>query len=121
MNSLDRHDRAERVRDVREREQASARADAGARTLSKSTSPRLVDRNRPSACAPVCSHTSCHGTMLAWCSSAGDQDLVAGLQPRARVALRDQVDRFGRAADEDDLAASSRALMKPRTVSRAPS
>ena len=34
----------------------------------------------------------------------GEQDLVAGLQAGARVRLRHQVDRFGGAAREDDLA-----------------
>ena len=32
-----------------------------------------------------------------------EQDAVAGLELRARPALRDEVDPLGRAADEDDL------------------
>src|SRR5262245_64714221 len=38
-----------------------------------------------------------------------DQDLVAGPQPLAHEAARRQVDAFGRAAHEDDLALRRRA------------
>ncbi len=37
------------------------------------------------------------------------QDAVAGLELRRRPALRDEVDPFGRAADEDDLVGRRRA------------
>ena len=42
--------------------------------------------------------------MLEWCSMRRDDDLVAGLQVLAAPGLGDEVDAFGGAADEDDLA-----------------
>jgi hypothetical protein len=53
--------------------------------------------------APVCSQSSCQGTMLEWCSMVGD-NLVAGGDIRGAKGLGDEVDRLGGAADEDDLA-----------------
>ncbi len=69
---------------------------------------------------PVCSHTICHGTMLAWCSSAVMRisspalslgrayacatRLMASVVPRTKMISR-----------------LERALMKRRTRSRAPS
>ena len=41
--------------------------------------------------------------MFEWCSMRGDEDLVAGADVRAAPRLRDEVDRLGRAAREDDL------------------
>ena len=38
----------------------------------------------------------------------GDQDLVARAEARARVGLRNEVDRLRRAANEDDLARRAR-------------
>ena len=102
---LHRHDRAERVGDVREREQASARTDEALEGCEVHFAG-LRDRNHLELRAGLLADELPRhdvGVVL----QRRNQDLVAGLQPRSRVALRDQVDRFGRAADEDDLAASS--------------
>ena len=48
----------------------------------------------------------------------GDQDLVAGDARRPREALRDQVDRLGRAAHEHDLVAGARVDERRQPVAR---
>ena len=61
------------------------------------------------------SQSICQGTMLEWCSIAGDQDLVALAATRAAVGLGHQVDGLGGAAGEDDLGGVG-ALMKRRAL-----
>ncbi len=41
--------------------------------------------------------------MFEWCSITVVEDPVAALEGRMAEARRDKVERFGRAADEDDL------------------
>ena len=64
---------------------------------------RIVDR-RDAQVAPFSSHSSCQGTMLEWCSRAVDNDFIARADMLAAKGLRDQIDRLGRAAHEDDFA-----------------
>ena len=98
-DALHRVDGAERVRDVGDGDDAAC-AGASRRSSSSSTiSPRSsigATRRR----APFSSHSICQGTMFEWCSSAGDQHLVAVPHVPAPVGLRHQVDRLGGAADE---------------------
>ena len=65
--SLDRVDRAQRVRDLRERDELRARAAAGPRTRRGAAAPSsVIGMNSRS---PSFSWTSsCHGTRFAWCS-----------------------------------------------------
>ena len=48
----------------------------------------------------------------------GDEHLIAGLEQGPRIALRDQIDRFGRAAHEDDLVARARIDEPHQPVAR---
>ena len=70
--------------------------------------------------APVRSATSCHGTMLAWCSMRVSRIDVAGLQPRQRPRIRDQVDREGGAAAQHQFVAAHVEEAAPACL-RAPS
>jgi len=95
------------------------RGESRAANASKSTSPVRVIGATLSV-APVCSHSICHGTMLAWCSSHDTRisspgpnlgrpydcatRLMASVVPRTKTISRVE-----------------RALMKRRTFSRAPS
>ena len=54
--------------------------------------------------APVCSHTSCHGTMFEWCSIQVTSTSSPGAERAAAPRLRDEVDALGAALGEDDLA-----------------
>jgi hypothetical protein len=60
------------------------------------------------------------GTMFEWCSSIDSMMRSPGLRIGAAPALRDEVDAFGRAADEHHLAGDG-APMKPATRRRAAS
>ena len=62
--------------------------------------------------APVCSQTQLPRHDVGVVLEPGDQDLVAGLEPRPHETLCDEVDRFRRAAHEHDLLVPSAALMK---------
>ena len=100
----DRVDGAERVRDVRHGQHPRPRGEQ----LLGPPQVELAgvgDRDRPDgAGAPP---TSCHGTMLAWCSIA----VTTISSPARSVApperLRHQVDRLGGAAGEDHLASGA--------------
>ena len=99
--SRDRIDRAERVRHVADGDDPASRSESSAAYASSSISPRSSIGTTRST-APVCSHSICHGTMFEWCSSHDMSDLVARLQHRPAVALRDEIDAVGRAVGQDD-------------------
>ena len=99
---LHRHDRAERVRYVGQREQPRAirqqRLEGGEVHFAR---PGHRDHAQLRA-GLLAHHLPGHdvGVVL----EPRDEDFVAALQARSRVALRDEVDRLGRAAHEDHLA-----------------
>ena len=115
---LHRHDRAERVRHVREREQLRARADElfERREIDFAGG---VDRNDLAASRRSARTRSCHGTMFAWCSSAEIRISSPGREARTREALRDEVDRLGRAAHEHDFLGVARVDEAAHVLARA--
>ncbi len=68
--------------------------------------------------APVVSQTICQGTMFGVVLQVGDQHFIARLQRRPRVALRDEIDRLGGAAHENDLGARARIDEARHAVAR---
>ncbi len=48
--------------------------------------------------------SNCHGTMLEWCSRAEIRISSPAFKCDPSIGRRDEVDRFGGSADEDDLA-----------------
>ncbi len=98
---LDRHDGAQRIGNMRQREQARARADELLEFVEVDDA-LLVDRNDLQHRADLLAQQLPRhdvGVMF----EGADQDLIAGLEAGAQEALRDQVHCFGRAANEDDL------------------
>ncbi len=97
-----RVDRPERVRHVPERDEARAVAEQPLVHVH----PQLAGvRHRHDAqhrAGRLARHLPRHEVRVVLQNR--HHDLVTGAEQRARVRLRDQVDRLGRAADEDDLA-----------------
>ena len=109
----------ERVGHLGERDELGPRAEQLLVLLEQDLA-RVVDRRDPQQRRPSPAHSICQGTMLAWCSSQVTRISSPATDVAAAPALRDEVDRLGRAAHEDDLARPTRALRKRRTVARAP-
>ena len=94
------------------------RGDSSRSNSSNSSSPRrLIGATLSVRAGLLAHHLPGHdvGVVL----ERGDQDLVAGLEARPRVGLRDQVDRLGSAAHEDDLARRARIDEAPHALARA--
>ena len=103
-------DRAERVRDVGERDQPRARSEQLRRTRRSRSSPRVVDRRPRAAARRVC---VAERSATARCSSGAPCSVIEDLVARRRAwraphAVGDEVDRLGGAAHEDDLARARR-------------
>ena len=93
---------AEHVGDVTQARPACAASVSIASAASRSIRWSSVS-GQTSIAAPVASATICQGTMFEWCSSCDSRMRSPGLQVRRAPVLRDEVDRLGRAAGENDL------------------
>ena len=99
-HSLERIDRAERIRDVRDGDQLRSRPEQFRKFVEQQLAV-VVDRSDAKLGALfVAQNLPRHdvGVML----HCGDQHFVAGLNVGAAKGLRDQIDAFGGAADEND-------------------
>ena len=108
--------RAERVGDMRAREQTGARAEQRLDRFDVHLAVRVHGRNPEPRAGLFADDLPWNdvGMML----EVGDEHLVAGHQQRPRIALRDQIDRFGRAAHENDLVARARIDEPHQPVAR---
>ena len=78
--------RAERVRDVRDRDDLRP-GTRGALSRRRAGAPRRRRSGPRAAVAPFSSQTICHGTMFEWCSIVGEDHLVARADVRGRRKL----------------------------------
>ena len=101
----DRIDGAEHVRDVRDAEQLHLRRHRCTQRVEVelAVGRQLGDADRARRCARA---TSCHGTMLAWCSMRVSRIASPGFSRGSAQRVRDQVDREGRAAGEHQVVAA---------------
>ena len=107
-SSLDRVDRAERVRDGADRDDLHAPA---ALDLVERLEHELAVRRRcgiTANSAPVRRAMYCHGTKFEWCSSSVTSGDVAGAEVVEPPRVGDEVQALGRVADEDHLAGRGR-------------
>ena len=113
------HDRPERVRDLGERDDPRPRAEQRLVLLEdrpgRASSTGATRRRAPFSAAELLPGDDV-GVVL----EPGDDDLVARADVAAAPALRDQVDRLGRAADEDDLSDRRRVEEAAHLVARRP-
>ena len=108
---------AERIRYVGDGDQARAGAQQFFELVEQQFAG-VIDRRHPEdGAAAFAEHLPRHDVRVVF--HVGDQDFIAGRQSLAK-RRGNQVDGLGRAAREHDFARRA-ALMKPRTVSRAPS
>ena len=110
---------AQRVRNVRDRDELRPRPEQ-LREFVEQQLAAIVDRGDAQLRALFfAQHLPGHdvGVVL----HGGDQDFVACADVLAAVGLRDQVDAFGGAADENNFAADARALRNCCAVRRAAS
>ena len=114
----DRRDGAERVRDLRERDER-VRGSSSFSYSSRMIWP-LSSTGATRSFAPFSAASCCQGTMLAWCSRCVMTISSSLLDVASAPGLGDEVDALGRAAHEDDLSGDG-ALMNVRTFARAPS
>ena len=116
----DRIDRAERIRDVRDARRASCAVRAAVLAARRAAARRasFIGTTRRYAPFSLAQHLPRHdvGVVL----QRGDDDLVARRRTPAPVALRDEIDRLGRAAREDHLVRVRARRGSAATLSRAP-
>ena len=115
---LDRHERAGGVGDMGDRDEPGARRQAAPRSRQIEPAGRFGRRDHEPDADALAQHLPRHDVGMVL--EVADQYLVAGFEEFRPPALRDQVDRLGGAAHEDDLARVA-AFRKPRIVSRASS
>ena len=91
---------------MRDRHQPRARAEQLEELIEHELAAAVDRRHLERAAGLLAHHLPGHdvGVML----ERGDQDLVARAEARPRIGLRDEIDRLGRAAHEDDLARRAR-------------
>ena len=94
-------DRAERVRDVVERDDLRARPDERREMVDVDRGRRSSGRQMRSL-APVVDRELLPGDEVGVVLEPRDDDLVAGAHVRASPRRRDEVERLGRAAGEDE-------------------
>ena len=115
---LHRHDGAEHVRHVRDRDHLGARRRAASRTRrcrklpSSSTGAHLIT-------APWRSRRKCHGTMLEWCSMIESTISSPGLMRSRAERIGDEIDRLGGVAGEDDLFGAAGVEERAHRLARA--
>ena len=112
-----RRDGAERVRDLRERDEPRARAEQLLVLVEHDLAVVVHRRDAQPGALLGAELLPRHdvGVML----EPGDDDLVVLADVAAPPRLRDQVDALGRAADEDDLVAGRGVQKRAHLVSRA--
>ena len=115
---LDRVDRAERVRDEVRRDDLDVAAARRSRRASRDRARPARRAGSSASSAPVLPAMYCHGHEVRVVLELGDDDEVAGAEVRQPPRVRDEVDRLGRVADEDDLARVGR-VERRRAPSRA--
>ena len=117
MKRSHRDDRAERVRDVRQRHELRARREQGCERVEVHFAG-LGDRDDLQRGARLLAeHLPGHDVRVVL--EPRDQDLVARAEARPAVALRDEVDGLGRAAHEDDLPRRARVDEAAHLLARA--
>src|SRR5690606_22857640 len=95
-----RYDRAERIRHVCEGKQLRVCVEQTLEGVELNFAPSIDrDHSEPRA-GLLADELPWHDVRVVL--QRGDQNLVARLESRSRVALRNEIDRFGRAANEDD-------------------
>ena len=117
-DGLDRHQGAGDVGELGDRDEPGARRQQRLERGEIEPAGRIDRRDHQAEAEPVAQQLPRHdvGVML----EVADHDLVAGFEKGRAPALRDEVDRLGGAAHEDDLARVG-GVEKARTFSRAAS
>ena len=101
-DALDVVDRPERIAEMIDRDEFYVCGDSIDCNSSSSNSPSSF-MGMTAKLRAGCSQAICQGTMLLWCSIAETRTSSSAFS-RERNDCGDEIDRFGRAAGEDDLA-----------------